>query len=258
MSDTPPPQFAQYPRPSYQQTPFGRPPGVYIDAIGDAWKLVRSDLASWIGATMLSGVVAAPFYFLAIWASLTYAPNAGVLPTEDFGGFLTANLSQLAFNLPFSLMAYVLGAGMANMAVRQVYGEPISPTTVFLAFRRFPSLVGTNLLFMILMYAGFLLCIVPGLYLMGALAFAQLIAMNRNQGPVEAIRESYQTLKGHAWMMMLLLIISGIVSGIGAIACGVGLLVTIPIYHAVVGLHYTYFYPRVPAEGYAPPSGYER
>jgi uncharacterized membrane protein len=258
MSDVPPPQFANYPRPGYQGSPYGRPPGVYIDAISDAWTMVRQDLASWVGATIISGLVIVPLYVVSVYLQLNYGPPAITHTPDvtDLGTILQGQAASTVFSLPLTIMIYILQAGMMHMGVAQASGEALSPGMVLAGFRRFGSLVGANFLYLLLVYIGLALCLVPGIYLMGALAFTSLMVIEQEVGPVEAIKRSFTVLKSHAWMMFLLLFVAGIVLGLGAFACLVGLLVTIPIYSAAIGLTYTYFFPRMPAAApvaYAPP-----
>ncbi len=63
MSDIPPPDqqspdFSNYPRTNAQGgSPYQRPPGVYFDSIGQAWELVKRDLATWLAAILVAGVI---------------------------------------------------------------------------------------------------------------------------------------------------------------------------------------------------------
>jgi hypothetical protein len=54
--------------------------------------------------------------------------------------------------------------------------------------------------------AGFLLLVIPGLYLVGRLAFAPYIVVDQNAGPLEAANKSFEMTKGRAWPVVLAVI----------------------------------------------------
>ena len=88
---------------------------------------------------------------------------------------------------------------------------------------------------------GALLCIVPGIYLAGALAFTNLIVIVMGLPGIEGLKRSYEMLKPYAWSMFGLLLVSGCVSGLGFLLCCVGILITWPIQQVVLGLHFRDF-----------------
>ncbi|AIE86773.1 hypothetical protein OP10G_3405 [Fimbriimonas ginsengisoli Gsoil 348] len=147
---------------------------------------------------------------------------------------------------------YILSGGMMRMAVKQVYGEQISALDVFAGFKNFGSAFGACLLMLLAIYLSAIACLVPALFVSGALAFTPVIVIDQQVGGAEAVKRSFNALKPHAWLMFCLLFVAGIISGLGMCLCGVGVLFTYPIYTAVIGLHYTYFFPRNPQPAGAP------
>jgi hypothetical protein len=57
------------------------------------------------------------------------------------------------------------------------------------------------------------------------------------------MKKSYEALKPHAWAMVGLLFVLGLINMVGYCACGVGMLVSLPICAVTLGLHYNYFFP---------------
>lgn len=242
-----PPSYTHYPRPNYQTAPYSRPPGVYIETIGDAVKMVQADLGVWVLATILGGIAGVFIYALlfGLQFMVVYGGNFDSMarPETSIGAMLLVQLESMLVTLPPAALLYMLFFGLANMAVRKAQGHTLAATDIFLPFKRFGSVYLTLLLSTILWYAGFFALIVPGIFLTGALSLAPLIAQNQGVGPIEAIRRSVQTLGGQAWMMFLVLLVGYMVWSVGFIACLVGALISTPIYAAVVGLHYHYFFP---------------
>lgn len=80
-----------------------------------------------------------------------------------------------------------------------------------------------------LVLAGLILLIVPGLILMTLFAFTKFLVIDRNLGPIEAMKESVRISRGHRLDLFLLLLVLIIINILGVIALLVGLLVTVPV-----------------------------
>ncbi len=81
----------------------------------------------------------------------------------------------------------------------------------------------------IIVIVGLVLLIVPGIIAALALIFATYLVIDRNLGPIEALKESMRLTKGHRWNLFLLALSLILLNVLGAIALLVGLLVTIPV-----------------------------
>ena len=83
-----------------------------------------------------------------------------------------------------------------------------------------------SLLSSLIIGLGFILLVVPGLYLIGRLvpAPAVMVAENR-RNPVEAIGRSFEITKGHGWavlgLVLLVAIVAGIVIGVAGALVGI-------------------------------------
>ncbi len=106
-------------------------------------------------------------------------------------------------------------------------------------------------------YLGFALLIVPSFFVIGALAFVQLLVLDQNLSAWEAVVESYNTLRKHAWAMFALLVLTAVVVALGVCVCCVGVLFTAPIYAVTLGLAYNNFYPAPGAGGFQQQIGVE-
>ncbi|MGV3619055.1 MAG: hypothetical protein ACO1SV_27325 [Fimbriimonas sp.] len=266
MSEVPP-NYANYPRPNYQGTPYSRPPGVYVDVFSDAWKMVTSELGTWVLAAMITGIIgvliAIVNYVLQVFT--IYGGNFMGSQAVDPGQVLGQQIAAVGIGLLPSTISYMLFFGMANMAVLQARGMPITASDVFRPFTRFGPVFVATLLSILALYLGFIACIVPGIFLTGALSLASLIAMNQEVGGAEALRLSMRALGSQAWLMFVVILIGYILASLGALLCLVGMLFTIPLFAASLGLHYHYFFPPANAAyvptadtgfpGGAPPAG---
>jgi len=89
--------------------------------------------------------------------------------------------------------------------------------------------VGVKILTGIIIVIGLILLIVPGVIAILTLLFATYLVIDRNLGPIEAMKESARMTKGHRWNLFLLILALLGINILGAIALLVGLLVSIPV-----------------------------
>lgn len=77
--------------------------------------------------------------------------------------------------------------------------------------------------------AGLILLVVPGIILALGLVFSSYLIVDKNKGPVEAMKESWRITKGHKWELFLFVLAIAGLNVIGFFLLLVGLLVTIPV-----------------------------
>ena len=247
---TPPPQYAQYPRDQFQPSgEFDRPPGVYLDAIGDAWTIVKRDVGTWVGmlivVTLLAQFISAPLSIvnLLIQNGGTFIPSKEPQIDAAYFGWTTF------FSLLSSAISMPLQAGLMYVALKQIRGEQTEFSDVFKGFSMFLPLAGFGMLVFLMALAGTLLCFIPLFFVMGVVTPGILLIIDRGLGPVQAISESVRVLGAQAWTLgVFLLLVSLLMVALGFLMCCVGLLVTIPVVIVFSALHYHYFWPRQPMQ----------
>ena len=98
---------------------------------------------------------------------------------------------------------------------------------------------------------GYILLIVPGIIVTGLFALAPIACVDQRLGFADSFKWCLDRVKPHLWGMFGLVFLAGIVSGLGFIACCVGILFTAPVYPIVLGLTYDTFQPLAPATAVA-------
>lgn len=261
---TPPPQFpgygpqgpaehSNYPR----QMPYGygpvppRPPEVSLGAIRDSWELMTQDLGTWVLASLI----------LIVILFVVSVPLIGGINYVAFGsvfGSPNPELSARFLLLQIVQSAIVLGlitpfmGGIYWMCLKRIRAQEYGLRDLFYGLRHFPALAVAGFFTGLLTYLGFLLCIVPGLYMMGVLVFAPLVAMDQKCGGLEAVRLSYQALRPHGLMMFGLIFVLNLIVGFSGMLCGVPVLFTVPVYCFTIALHYHAFFPPQESRGAVP------
>ena len=76
---------------------------------------------------------------------------------------------------------------------------------------------------------GLLLLIVPGIIVALMFMFATIIVIDRERGPIEAMKESMRVTRGYKWSLLGLAVVLVLLNVLGLLAFVVGLLVSIPV-----------------------------
>ena len=89
---------------------------------------------------------------------------------------------------------------------------------------------------------GFILCIIPGLIAIFLLQFfPYAIVDGRTDNPVESLKISYEMASKNAGDLLLLMILLFLVNLVGALLCGIGLIVTLPVTAIAVAYAWRWF-----------------
>jgi len=254
-----PPGYSNYPRnPSGQS--YQRPPGVYFENIGDAWNLVQKNLSTWILTMLICGAM----YFAVVFAVemilvISTTSLSGVGPARTIAPSLSILLIAIPVFLIIACVFQVIFAGLMMMAVKQARGEPISIGDAFSHFPDIVSIVIAGFLSALAIGIGTLCCLVPGLWLTGIFVFVPMLAADRKLGPIEVLELSYNTLRPYAWPLFALHFVANLIGSAGMALCGVGMLITFPIYVSIMGLAYNNFFPKQVQDNYVynQPIGFE-
>ncbi len=164
-------------------------------------------------------------------AQLMFIGAAGNNPAGAFGMQLTLQLVLTAALYPFF-------AGAMIVCTRHMCGLPIAFGMLFAQYGKFVNLFLTSVLQTILVAIGFLLLIVPGIYLSIAYALALPLVADRNMGPWEALETSRKLVTKHWWMVFGILIIASILMGISAFFFLIPLIWTVPWFMLCLGVIY--------------------
>lgn len=211
----------------YSPSQPSRGPQISFDSISEAWKYLQPNLGPWIGATLIYAVVTGVF------SALSPKDSAG----QPEIGAAYWMLSLLSF-----VSGQFLLGGLMRMAIHTVRTGRAEFGLLFSTFDVLPALLIAGILTPIASAIGFLLCIVPGLLLLGLFLFVNPLIVDQKKGAIEAISTSFNALKSQMWMALLYVIVLGLVLLAGLIACGVGILVTLPLILLAIAVTYRDFF----------------
>lgn len=148
-------------------------------------------------------------------------------------------------NLAFNIVAPALSAGYYFVAFQLARGRSAVFNDFFQGFNKFLPIFLTALVSTILTAIGFVLLILPGIYLAIAYLFAQPLVIDKNADFWQAMETSRKLITKKWFSFLGLMLLIFLLNLAGAMLLGVGLFVTLPLsmciitaaYEDIVGLN---------------------
>jgi uncharacterized membrane protein len=106
--------------------------------------------------------------------------------------------------------------------------------------------LGASILYAVALVVGLILLVVPGIIFALMFMFTTFIVIDRELGPVEAMKESNRITHGHKWSLLGFTLMLVLINLLGLIALVVGLLVSIPVSSLAVTHAYRVLSGRTP------------
>jgi uncharacterized membrane protein len=144
----------------------------------------------------------------------------------------------LIIQLVATLIIYPMSAGILMMGIHQVSGKPVSIGMMFGYFDQTLRLFLLYVVMIIMIAIGFILLILPGIYLAVAYATALPLLIEKKMGVWEALETSRKALSKRWFTVFALFILLGILVALSALPLGIGLIWTIPLSVTVLGVVY--------------------
>lgn len=249
MSTNEPPTGPPPPPPGEQHQYGGPPPppsGYNLgDALGYGWTKFQANLSQFLAAALVLLVV-----ILALWAasfgltalllaepSMEIDRETGQLTSTGGSGFVVTLLVGALLAGLFFVVIQVVAAGLVRGSLGITEGRPFRAGELFRTERLGPVIV-LSLINGAAIFVGTMLCYLPGL-VYGFISFFSLyFLIDKGLSPVESIKASFGLVKAHLADTLVWYIVGGIIASAGAIVCGVGMLVTVPL--VLVATAYAY------------------
>lgn len=238
----PPPPQAGYPPPGAGYPPpggpgFGGPQRYSVgEAFSWAWNKFSNNAVPFLVATLVWGLVIGALQV--IFNTLGGALNDGDTTSyaTDDGGFAFSYSLNSPGAVLVSLIGWVVllivGAAIQSAYVGGVLdianGQPVSIGSFFRP-RNVGNVVIAGLIVGILTSIGLFLCVIPGLIVAIFTMFTIVALLDRNLASVEAIKTSVNIVKENFGQSLLTWLVMLVIAAVGALLCGVGLLVAIPL-----------------------------
>lgn len=208
-------------------------------AFGYAWTRFVRSAGTWLVAALVW--VGAAALVQLVWTLVVgglasrvvrafEGPYASPLRVLGVGGYL--GLLVLLALVGFLLVTLVQGAlargALARGALAVTQGRGVALGT-FAGTRRLGALVVAGLLVAALATVGLVLCYLPALAVGVLTQFTVHFVLDTGLGPVAALRASVALVRRNPSASVVLFVVSSLTLVVGVLACGVGVLVAVPV-----------------------------
>lgn len=175
-------------------------------------------------------LVAIAFVVLAQIATVTLIAN---MQNPDI--VIAATIGQqLLLNL--ILMPIVVGIFM--LGIKRSVDAPMESVSIFDYFNKTGTILITMIMAYVLVFIGFVLLIVPGIYLSIAYFMAMPLVVEKDMSPWQALETSRKALTKRWFSFFFLNLVIGLILVISAIPLGIGWIWTLPMTFVCYGVLY--------------------
>lgn len=135
-------------------------------------------------------------------------------------------------------VAYPVMAGVMMMGLNRAAGRPVYYQMSLQFFTQALPIFILMVVMTIMASLGFLLLIIPGMYLIIAYMFALLLMLDKNMGPWEALETSRKAVTHHWFKIFGIVLVMSVIMMISILPLGIGLIWTLPMMYIMNGLLY--------------------
>jgi uncharacterized membrane protein len=241
----PPAGYGEAPPPPPPAAPPGGSGGYSVgNAFTYGWNKFTQNLGQILVAVLvLVGVLVVVqlvgfFIGRAVACDPSFNLTTGETETCNGGLFTAQNIVSWAFSLISWIISMIIGAGIVRAALDITAGRQLEPSTM-LRPHKLGDVVIASLLIGILTFVGFILCVIPGILVAFFTSYTLYFLMDREElGAIDAIKASFDFTKNNAANVILWFLLSVVAWFVGALLCGIGLVVAVPV--VLIGTAYTY------------------
>ncbi|MEW4451702.1 hypothetical protein AB1L30_03355 [Bremerella sp. JC817] len=188
--------------------------GTALDSFAQGGKLMGEHFWLLLGLTVLSMVIRAVGDYLDnAFSAAGFEPSLGVL------------LLGTAYNIFISIP---VGTGLAYVFLLPARGQQFELGDLFAAFQRnYIPAVAAGFVKVILIMLGFVLLVVPGIYLAIKFAFVEYLVIDRKLSTLDSLKESWHMTNGHELTLLVNMLLSILIFIGGMLLCLVGVVFSI-------------------------------
>lgn len=199
------------------------------DIVNESWAIIKKNIWIFLATTLGFGLIVSLIYYLFIGAGMAAAmatgggdPSAmltGIFSFGFFAGMLVLAFISAAFYIGYYKMALDAADGL----------NPDLSAFSGITVKKILNLFIANILYGIIVEIGFILCLIPGIFFAIRLQLYVFYIIERDCNALEALSKSWEATKGESLNIFLLGLVFALINFVGALLCGIGMLVTIPM-----------------------------
>jgi hypothetical protein len=161
-----------------------------------------------------------------------------------FGGETLTVWLQIIVQMAGTVLLLTFLAGLYNIGVRRSCGSYYSWRTVFSGFPFIGRIGVAGILMSLLIASGFVLLILPGIYLAVGYSLTLPLMVVKRYGPWEAMEVSRRLIHPRWWQVFGIYIVMYLIYLLSCIPFGIGLFWTVPMLFTLTGVLYRSLVPE--------------
>jgi len=180
------------------------------EAISFGWQAMKSNLWFFVGIMITSGLIV---YIPAIISKMTEKTHPAV---------------SISTNIISTILNMIISLGLMKIALKFCDNQNSVFSDLFSYVRFFFKYLLSSLLYGIIVTAGIILLVVPGIIWGIKFQFFGYFIVDQGAGPIEALRKSWAITTGIKWDLFILDILLILINVLGVLALLVGLFAALP------------------------------
>jgi uncharacterized membrane protein len=193
------------------------------EALRFGWNTMKANLGFFIVLLLIMFMISA-------------IPNAinSFLQTATKGSEGVSGISALTvmfttiLSIASQVISFIMQIGVLKISLKFYDGEKPDFSELFKHYRLFWRFLGASLLVGLIVLAGFILFIVPGIIWAIRYSFVNYLIVDKNFGIMESLHKSREMTDGKKGDLFVFFIVLLLINILGVICLGVGLFATIP------------------------------
>jgi uncharacterized membrane protein len=179
------------------------------EAISFGWKKMRENMG-----------------FLGLVLLFTFLVSSGSTFFERYLNDMS--LLRNLYGMVFAVLTTIIQMGFLKIILKIHDEQEAEFSDLFSSFHLFFKYFIASILYGIVVAFGLVLLIVPGIILAIKYVFYDYLIIDKELGPLEALRESSRITGGVKWQLFIFMLLVFLINFAGILFFGVGLLLTIP------------------------------
>jgi hypothetical protein len=205
------------------------------EAVGVGWRVAKGNVGFFVLVFVLAALIGG-------------IPSVLQTATKESAPLLAA-----LFGLAGAAVGQVLSIGITKISLKFADGQKPELADLWQHYRLFFPYLFTTIVYTLIVLAGLVLLIVPGVMWAVRFGLAPYVVVDQGAGVGEALRRSSELTAGSRWALFLVWIILGGIVFLGFLAFIVGLIVAVPT--AIIAAAHVYRQLQRAGEGATPAGG---
>ena len=192
-----------------------------VEAIRFGWQTMKQNIGFFIRLLIVAGLIY-------------------IIP-DIVGSFLRAASPVLAFivnTVIGGILGIIVALGLIKISLNFCDSIKSKFGDLFSQYRLFFRFLFASLLYGLITFAGFILLVIPGIYLAMRLQFYRYFIVDKGSLVTESLKKSWEVTRGSAWNLFIFGLLLGLINLAGALVFLVGLFATLPTTFVAVAFVY--------------------